>query len=111
MYFLIKILISATVIAASSELAQRSSIAGAILISLPLTSILALCWLYYDTGDSAQVSRLSSGILWAVIPSLLFFWALPVLLRQGLKFPLALGVACAIMAGAYTLSTLWVKPR
>ena len=92
--FLVKTLLSALVIAAVSEIGRRSTWLAAILAALPLTSILAMIWLYADTQNAEQVSRLSLGIFWAVLPSLLLFVVLPVLLRQGIRFPVALPLAC-----------------
>lgn len=103
MYFLIKTLITALVVAGVSELAKRWSPIAAILASLPLTSILAMLWLYHDTRDSAKVIELSNGIFWAVLPSLLFFIALPLLLKAGIKFGLGMILASAIMFVGYTI--------
>jgi len=84
----------------ASELARRSSLVGAVLISLPLTSILAMLWLYGDTGDESEVAALSRSILWVVVPSLLFFVVVPLALR-GTGFWPALPLACAATAGGY----------
>jgi hypothetical protein len=101
MYLVVKALLSGLVIAVASEAARRWTLLGAILISLPLTSILALAWLYVDTRDAQQVIDLSWSILWVVVPSLVFFIALPLLLRSGIVFAPALLLACAITAVAY----------
>lgn len=101
MRILIKVIVTALLVTGISELGRRYSALAAILASLPLTSILAMIWLYWDTRDAQKVSDLSYGIFWAVLPSLLFFIALPLLLKAGLKFPLALLVACVLMAGFY----------
>jgi hypothetical protein len=47
MYFALKTLITALVIVGASELAKRSALASAILLSLPLTSILDIIGIYY----------------------------------------------------------------
>lgn len=99
----LKIIITAVLIVLTSEAAKRLPWMGAILASLPLTSVLAMTWLYWDTGDASKVSELSIGIFWAVLPSLLFFLILPRLLRGGVPFPLAMGVSCLLMAGAYAV--------
>lgn len=99
--FLLKVLISAVLVAAVSEVARRSSLLGALLASLPVTSLLAFIWLYRETGDVQKVAALSADILWLVIPSLLLFALLPVLLRQGWNFWLSLGTSCAATALAY----------
>ena len=104
MYLLLKAVLSGLVVAAASELARRSSLLGAVLISLPLTSILAAIWLYRDTGDGAEVAALSWSILWLIVPSLVFFVVLPLALRTFGFWP-ALGMACAATAIGYAV---WV---
>jgi len=101
--FLIKVLISGIIIAAVSELGRRYSLIAAILASLPLTSVLALTWLYLDTGNPQKVSELSIGILWAVLPSLLLFAVLPLLLKTGMRFAIAMPLACLMMFVGYTV--------
>lgn len=102
MYFLIKTLITALVIVGVSEIAKRWTPVAAILASLPLTSILAMIWLYHDTHDTTKIIALSNGIFWAVLPSLLFFVALPMLLKMGVKFGFAMILASVIMFVGYT---------
>lgn len=101
MHLLLKAVISGAIVALASEAARRSTVLGAVLVSLPLTSILTLIWLYRDTGDVDEVASLSWSILWVVVPSLVFFVALPVGLRSGLAFAPALALACALTALAY----------
>ena len=93
MYFLVKVLVTAVVIAIISELAKRSLLLGAIVASLPLTSILAMLWIYHDTGNERLVVGLSQQIFWALLPSLLFFIIFPWMIRWGLRFELAIGGA------------------
>ncbi len=99
--FLLKILVSALVIAAVSEIAKRSSAAAAILASLPLTSLLAFVFLYYETGDSRKVIDLSNGIFWMILPSLALFVSLPILLKKGMSFPWALSVSAGLTSLTY----------
>lgn len=91
-------------------MARRSSLLGAILVSLPLTSILAAIWLYRDTRDTEQVAALSWSILWVVVPSLVFFVALPIALRARLPFAVAMVVACSLTALAYAI-WVWAAHR
>jgi hypothetical protein len=99
-HLLVKALVSGAIIAAASELARRSSLLGAVLISLPLTSILAAVWLYRDTGDTEEVAALSWSILWVIVPSLTFFVVLPLALRHVGFWP-ALALACTVTALSY----------
>ncbi len=105
MQFLIKVLVTALIVAGVATLARRYTIAAAVLASLPLTSLLAIIWLYADTRDTGQVVTLTYSILWAVIPSLLFFIALPLFLRV-LSFVPALLSACAVTMAGYGIYVL-----
>lgn len=98
MQFLIKVVLSALIIAGVSELGRRYTLFVAILASLPLTSILAIVWLYYDTRDTGQVMQLTQSIFWVVLPSLVLFLVLTLLLKAGVSFIPALLVSSAIMA-------------
>ena len=53
----VKVLISVAVLLAAVEIAKRSPFWGAVVIALPLTSMLAMVWLYWDTRDIAQGER------------------------------------------------------
>jgi hypothetical protein len=102
-------LLSGVVVALASEAARRSSLLGAVLISLPLTSILAVIWLYRDTRDNGEVADLSWSILWVIVPSLVFFVVLPLALRAT-SFWASLALACAATALAYA-AWIWGARR
>jgi len=101
--FIIKTLVSALLIAAISTASKRLPMLGAIIASLPLTSILAMIWLYTDTKDVNKVIALSQGISWIILPSLIFFIALQFLLRRNIGFYSSLLVACGVMFATYAL--------
>ena len=56
LYLITKGLISGVIIMAASEAAKRSPTYGALLVSLPLISILAMIWLWRDTGDNERIA-------------------------------------------------------
>lgn len=93
LYYLIKLLLSAAVIVAVSELAKRYPTWAGALASLPLVSLLAIVWLYVDTRSKTQVAALATSIFWLVLPSLLLFVVLPVSLKVGLSFTWSLTLA------------------
>jgi hypothetical protein len=99
--FLLKVLISAFIVAGASELARRYSLFGALIASLPLTSILTLIWLWRDGTPLAQIADFSNSILWLVLPSLLLFLAVPLMLRAGHGFWVSLGTGCAATVIGY----------
>lgn len=102
-YYIAKVAVTAILVVLIAEISKRSSFIGAVLASVPLTSVLAMLWLYIDTGDVGKVSALASSIFWLVLPSLALFIALPILLTKGLSFYPSLAVSIAITAFCYWL--------
>ncbi len=85
LYAVIKALLSGIVIAAASEVAKRSPAIGAIILSLPLISILAFIWLWRDTSDTGAIAALSQSTFWFVLPTLPMFLVLPALLAASIN--------------------------
>lgn len=113
-YYLIKIAITTGLIVVISEVARRSSLIGAILASMPIVSVLAMCWFYVDTKSTSRVSVLSTSIFLLTLPSLALFISLPFLLRYGVNFYLAILVSIGLTAICYftmimTLSHFGIK--
>ena len=100
-YYIVKVLVSALLVVAISEVAKRSSFWGAALASIPLTSVLAMVWLQVETGNTARIASPSRSILWLVIPSRVLFLALPGLLRLGWGFWPSLLASIAATSVAY----------
>ncbi|HEY6049214.1 MAG TPA: DUF3147 family protein, partial [Sphingomicrobium sp.] len=86
LYLFIKALLSGAIVAAVSEIARRYPGWGGLVASLPLTSLLAMLWLWRDTSDKERVAELSIGAFWFFLPSIPLFLALPLLLRSGVGF-------------------------
>jgi len=104
--YIVKILLSSAIIALVSEVSKKSGYIGGLIASLPLTSMLALFWLYNDTNNSSKVAELSTGILLFVLPSLIFFVAMPLLLRRNINFYLALALSSGVMMAGYAFFSL-----
>lgn len=107
-YYVVKVLVTVGVVVAASEIARKESFWASLLLSLPLTSLLALSWLSFETGDVGRVAALSRGIFWMTLPSLVLFLLVPLLLRLqvGLWASLALGSAATMLGYAFTLRVL-----
>ena len=110
LYLAVKALISGIIIAIVSEIAKRSPGLGALILSLPLISILALIWLWRDTADKEGIAALAQSTFWFVLPTLPMFLVLPALLRNGMGFWPALGLACLITLALYA-ATVWTLGR
>ena len=108
--FFAKAAFSGLMVALIATVARRHPGWGGLLAALPLTSILALSLLWMDTRDPERVAALSTSILWFIIPSLPLVVAVPVMLRNGLGFWPAMGIAVAATLALYA-ATFWALPR
>jgi len=95
---------SGAIIVFASEIAKKSAIFGAFIVSIPLVSILSLIWLYDDTKDVIEVANFAESILWLVLPSTLLFILLPYLLRRGLSFESSMAIGVSVTIIAYLIS-------
>jgi len=105
-FYLVKLLVSAGLIVAISEISKRTGYLGGLLASLPLVSLLAIGWMWFETHDAVKIADFSRSVFWFVLPSLLFFVLLPWLLPRLGFYPsmilacLATAVGYAVMAAA-----------
>lgn len=110
LYPIFKALLSGVIIMAVSEIAKRNPALGALVVSLPLVSILAILWLWNDTGDTERIAAHAEATFWYVLPSLPMFLVFPALLRHGTGFWLALAMSCLLTFLLY-LGTVWIAAR
>ena len=109
MYFFLKTIISAIIIVAVSEIAKKYTWTAAIFVSLPLTSLLAFVWLYWDTKDSQKVIELSYSTIIMTFPSIVFFFVLPTLLKLKQNFVFSLIVSIISTTIAYAIFMFIIK--
>ena len=95
MEFAVRAAVSGIIVALVAIIARRFPAMGALVASLPLISILAMIWLWRDTGDTALLAAHVQATFFYVIPSLPMFLLIPVMLRNNINFwpSLAAGVA------------------
>ncbi|PKB25671.1 hypothetical protein B0I00_0876 [Novosphingobium kunmingense] len=106
----VKALLSGLVIAAASELARRNPGWGGLVASLPLTTLLALVWLWRDAPDPLRASDFLIGTCAYVLAALPSLFLVAILLRRGLSFaPALLCGALTAMAGYLVL--MWLGRR
>src|SRR3954447_11001747 len=105
LYLAIKAALSGLLAALVSEIAKRSPAFGALVASLPLISVMAVIWLWRDTGDSARIAAHMEATFWYVIPSLPMFLLIPAMLRAGFNFWPTLAAGCALTLMLYLFTT------
>jgi hypothetical protein len=102
--------IAGFVVVTASELARRSPRVGAVVLTLPLVSIVAFIATWYRQRDLVTISRLARETLVLVPLGLPFFLPLAFAQRLGLHFWTAF-VLGFILATATISLWLWLGPR
>ena len=102
MQFLSKLVLTNIIILGCAAIGRRFPTLGGLIATMPLTSLLVLMWLYADTpGDYPLLIRYTEGVLWGIIPTILFFLAAYLCFRKELPFPMVLTAGFAVwLAGA-----------
>ena len=109
MYYFVKTILTAIIIVLVSEVAKRSTFLAAIIISIPLTSLLAFIWLYWDTKNYQKIIDLSYGTIILTIPSFTFFLILPILLKMKNNFAISILLSIVLTSLFYFIYILFLK--
>lgn len=113
MPIIIKYLISAAVVVAISEIAKRSDKIGALIAALPIVTVLAMTWMFFEIKGEEQTEKIANHAwytFWYVIPTLPMFLLMPWMLRRGVHYGWTLAAACVLTAVCF-LGTAWVMKR
>jgi hypothetical protein len=76
-WILTKYLVTAAVVVVVSEVAKRSDKLGAFIASLPLVTVMALIWLYFERQPEEKLANHAFYTFWYVIPTLPMFLVFP----------------------------------
>jgi len=104
-----KFLVTSFIIVLVSEVAKRSTLVAAILVALPLATMMTVGLTYLDTRDAELSTRFATTTFAMVWPGLLFFIALPLLQRLGVTFWIAYGAAILLVLIGYAAMILLLR--
>jgi uncharacterized membrane protein (GlpM family) len=104
-FILVKVLVSALIIVAISEIAKRNTAFAALVASLPLLSLLAVLWMVAEGADHTRVADHMEATFWYVLPTLPMFLMVPAMLRHGVSF------AMSLLAGIVLTTALYIGIR
>lgn len=102
-FWLVKLLLSAAVIVLVTEVQKWNDRLSALLIALPLTSLLAIVWMKAEGQGNDRIANHAEGTFWFVLPTLPMFLVFPWMLRRGWNLPLALILNCLMTAALFWL--------
>lgn len=101
-FFVIKIIISAFMIAIISEIAKRFTLLGGLIAAMPITTLLSMIWIYLDKKDVSLISTFLISVVYGTILSFTFFICAIFLLKKGMNFYLTLFISLTVLGtGAY----------
>ena len=102
--FLVRVLVSGILVALIALIGRRWPGLGGVIASVPLVSTLGMIWLWHDTQDRELVASYATAAFWYFLPTIPMFLLIPVLLRQGASFWIALAAGLGMTMLLYLLT-------
>ena len=113
MPIILKYLITAGLVVLISEVARRSDKLGALIAALPMVTVLAMTWMFFELKGEQQTEKIANHAwytFWYVIPTMPMFLLMPWMLRKGIHYGWSLLAGCIVTAVLYVL-TAWIMKR
>ncbi len=96
-FYIFKIIFSGLLIASITEIVKYSGKLGGIITALPLTTIIVLCWLYYENVPNEEISNYLKNTFYFILPTLPLFFIFPFLLAH-FSFLLSISISIFLIA-------------
>ena len=103
LFYFAKVIISAFIIVLITEISKTNTFFGSLLASIPTISLIAIIWIFYETGDVSKIRQLSVSIFWLTLPSLVFFITFPIFLKNNFNFSLCIIISTFLTIICYKL--------
>ncbi|MFN4873636.1 MAG: DUF3147 family protein [Akkermansiaceae bacterium] len=109
LFDVVKVLLTAVIILMVNKVQLFSDKLSALLIALPLTSLLAMIWMWQGGQSTSKIAGHAEGTFWFVLPTLPMFLILPWMLRHGWSFWSALAVNCVLTTVFFWLTVIILR--
>ncbi|MCX7769718.1 MAG: DUF3147 family protein [Proteobacteria bacterium] len=87
----LKIVITLLIIMLASELGKRLPHLSGLIATMPITTLLVLLWLNYETGTNYQIlTKFTLAVIFGIFPSIFFFIVLYFCFLKGFSFYISL---------------------
>jgi hypothetical protein len=91
MQLLLKLLISLLIITIESEIGKKFPTLSGLIATMPLTTLIVMFWIYYENnGNCTLLTKYTTGVIFGIIPSMIFFIVFYISLTKGFTFYLSL---------------------
>ncbi|WP_411826741.1 DUF3147 family protein [Luteolibacter sp. AS25] len=106
---LVKVLLTAVIILFVTKIQLFSDKLSALLIALPLTSLLAMIWMWQGGQSSQRIAGHAEGTFWFVLPTLPMFLILPWMMRNGWSFWSSLLANCLLTTAFFWITVVLLR--
>ena len=106
---LVKLFLSAAIIVLVNKVQLFNDRLSALLIALPLTSLVAMIWMHQANQSPERLANHAEGTFWFVLPTLPMFLIMPWMLRHGWSFWATLAVNCLLTAGFFWITVFVLR--
>jgi len=113
MPIVLKYLITAGLVVLISEVARRSDKLGALIAALPMVTVLAMTWMFFELKGEQPTEKIANHAwytFWYVIPTMPMFLLMPWMLRKGIHYGWTLLASCVLTAVLFVF-TAWIMKR
>ena len=104
-----KLLLSALIIVLVTKIQLVSDRLSALLIALPLTSLVAMAWMHHAGQSSERLANHAEGTFWFVLPTLPMFLIIPWMLRNGWSFWATIAVNCLLTVAFFWITVIVLR--
>jgi hypothetical protein len=104
-----KIFLSALIIVVVNKVQLFNDRLSALLIALPLTSLVAMIWMHQGGQSSQRLANHAEGTFWFVLPTLPMFLIIPWMLRNGWGFWTTLAANSVITVALFWLTVIVLR--
>lgn len=104
-----KLLLSAFIIVVVTKIQLVNDRLSALLIALPITSLVAMIWMHHDGQSAQRLANHAEGTFWFVLPTLPMFLIIPWMLRHHWGFWTTLAANCVITVALFWLTVVVLR--
>lgn len=94
--FIIKVLVSALVIATVTTLVKKNAVLAGFIAAFPITSMISLAWMAYNKQSTGDITKFLTNVLWGIIPAVVMLAATVIGLKKGMPLLVSVGIGFGI---------------
>jgi uncharacterized membrane protein (GlpM family) len=103
MDYIVKLAITISIIIICTQIGKNSPTLAGLIATMPLTGLIVLIWIYTDNPQRNDlIIDYTRGVVWGIVPTILFFLTALICLKKDLSFSMALCISSSVwLIGAF----------